>query len=105
VLVSHYIYDILIAGLRNKPGTGRWWLTFIILATQEAAMRKITVEVSLGKQFARTYLGKKTSQERADGVAQSVVHEFKPRSAKKRNKPGPIQDHRHYDTKSMGHQP
>jgi hypothetical protein len=57
-----------------------WWLTPVILATQEAEIRRITVRTQLGQQFTRPYLGKKTchTQKRAGGVAQGVCPEFKP---------------------------
>jgi hypothetical protein len=37
----------------------RWWLTPIILATQEAEITRITVQTSSDKQCVRPYLKKK----------------------------------------------
>jgi hypothetical protein len=35
-----------------------WWLTPVILATQEAEIRRITLEATPGKEFTRPYLKK-----------------------------------------------
>jgi hypothetical protein len=37
-----------------------WWLTPVILATQETEIRKIVVLSQLGKYFVETLSGKKT---------------------------------------------
>jgi hypothetical protein len=37
---------------------GRWWLAPVILATQEAEIRRIGFKASLGKQFVRPFLKK-----------------------------------------------
>jgi hypothetical protein len=56
----------------------------VILATQEAEIRRITV----GRQPRqnRPYLKKNPSQKRAGGVAQGVGPEFKPQHRKQTNK-------------------
>jgi hypothetical protein len=58
----------------------------IILITQEAEIRRIGgswFEASLGKQFMRPYLEKKSISKRAEGVAQGTGPEFKPEYRKK----------------------
>jgi hypothetical protein len=50
----------------------------IILATQEAEIRRITVESQPGQVVHETLSGKKPSQKRAGGVAPGVGPEFKP---------------------------
>jgi hypothetical protein len=49
---------------KSRPGARHWWLLPIILATQEAEIRRIV----------RPYLEKNLSQKRACGVAQVVEH-------------------------------
>jgi hypothetical protein len=64
--------------LRLWARTRCWWFTFVILATQEAKIRRITVR-SQSRQIAREFLSlKNLSQKRAGGVAQGVGPEFKP---------------------------
>jgi hypothetical protein len=50
------------------------WLTLIILATQEAEIRRITVQARPGKQFIRPYLPKYPTRKKAGGVTQVVEH-------------------------------
>jgi hypothetical protein len=66
------------------PLAGHWWLTPIILATQEAEIRPF--KASPGKQFARPYLKKVHHKKRAGVVAQSVGPEFKLQYRKKKHK-------------------
>jgi hypothetical protein len=47
-----------------------WWLTPVILVTQEAEIRRITVQSQPGKQFVRLYLENTQYKKRVDGVAQ-----------------------------------
>jgi hypothetical protein len=56
-------------------------LTPVILATQEAKIRRIVIQ-SQSKQIAKSYL-KITSPKRAGGVAQGVDPEFKCQCCKK----------------------
>jgi hypothetical protein len=37
---------------------GRWWLTPVILATQEAEIRRIGFKAIIGKELTRPYLEK-----------------------------------------------
>jgi hypothetical protein len=63
---------------------GRWWLTHVILATQEAEIRRIEVQ-SQPRQIVLEPLSQKySSQKRTSGVAWSVGPEFKPRYHKKK---------------------
>jgi hypothetical protein len=56
---------------------GRRWLTLVILATQEAAIRRIAVR-SQPRQIVLALLSRKNPlQKAADGVAQDVGSEFK----------------------------
>jgi hypothetical protein len=56
----------------------------VILATQEAEIRRIGVQSQPDKRFVRSYLQKNPSQKnRAGGVAQGEGPEFKPQYHKK----------------------
>jgi hypothetical protein len=65
--------------LRMYHEAGRQWLTPVILATQEAEIRKIAVQ-SQPRQIVRETLSqkkkKKPSQKKAGGVDQGVGPEF-----------------------------
>jgi hypothetical protein len=54
------------------------WLMPVILATQEAAIRRIVVQSQPRKILCETLSHKNTSQKRTGGVAQGVVPELKP---------------------------
>jgi hypothetical protein len=60
-----------------------WWLTPVILATQDAEIRKITVQSQPEQIVTRDLISKTLHKNRADGVAQGVSPEFKPNTAKK----------------------
>jgi hypothetical protein len=57
---------------------GYQWLTSVILATQEAEIRRITVRRQARQIVHKTLSQKYPTQKRADGVVQGVVPEFKP---------------------------
>jgi hypothetical protein len=60
-----------------------WWLTPVILAIQEAEIRRL--EARPGKYIVCETLSQKNpSQKRAGGVAQRVVPEFKSQYCKKK---------------------
>jgi hypothetical protein len=59
-----------------------WWLTTIILATQEAEIRRIEVQRQPRKIVHETLSRKNPSQKGAGGVAQGVGPEFKPQYCK-----------------------
>jgi hypothetical protein len=68
---------------------GCQWLRPLILATQEAEIRRIVVWSQAGQTVARPYLEKNPSQKREEGageVAQGVGPEFKPQYHQKPNK-------------------
>jgi hypothetical protein len=54
----------------------------IILATQEAEIRRIGVQSQPGKQFISPYLGKTHHKNRVGGADQGVGPEFKPQYRK-----------------------
>jgi hypothetical protein len=55
----------------------------VILATQEAEIRRISVQSQPRQIVHKTLSRKKPIKKRARGVAQGVGHEFKPSTAKK----------------------
>jgi hypothetical protein len=68
---------------------GRRWLTPVILATQEAAIR-IAIRTQPG-EIGNPYLIKKNRhKKRAGGVAQDVGPEFKPQYRKEKKKPASL---------------
>jgi hypothetical protein len=78
VWLTVFVYDS-----RNLCLAGHQSLNPVILATQEAEIRSITVQ-SQPKQKAHKILPQKNpSQKRAGGVAQGVGPEFKPQNHKK----------------------
>jgi hypothetical protein len=58
----------------------------VILATQEAEIRRILVQRQPGQILHETLSQKKLSQKKAGGVAQGVGPEFKSSAAKKKKK-------------------
>jgi hypothetical protein len=74
-LLAIYPYYKIIARCRGlKP---------IILATQEAEIRRISVRSQPGQIVHKTLSQKNLSQKRTGGVAQGVDPEFKPQHHKK----------------------
>jgi hypothetical protein len=66
---------IFLYKLYNSAGC--WWLTPVILATQEAEIRRIKVPSQPGQAVHKTLSRKNLPQKRAGGVAQGVGPEFK----------------------------
>jgi hypothetical protein len=65
--------------LKTKGTTGHWWLMPVILATEEAEIRRMAVWSQPGQIVCETLFCKNLSQtKRAGGVAQGVSPEFKP---------------------------
>jgi hypothetical protein len=64
---------------------GHWWLTPVILAIQEAEIRRVTVR-SQPRQTVHENLSQgNPSQKRAGGMLQGVGPEFKPQYWKKKS--------------------
>jgi hypothetical protein len=71
---------------KKKSTARRQWLPPIILATQQAEIRRIMVQSQPGQIAHETLPRKNPSQKRSGGVAQCVGHEFKPQYQKERKK-------------------
>jgi hypothetical protein len=67
----------LIVSFKIRIFAGYRWLTSVILATQEAEIRRIMVQSQPGQIVQETLSQKTPSQKRAGGVAQGVGPEFK----------------------------
>jgi hypothetical protein len=64
-----------------RHAAGRWWLTPVVLATQEAEIRRIVVQSQPWQIVHKTLSQKKKKnhyKKRAGGEAQGVGPEFKP---------------------------
>jgi hypothetical protein len=73
---------------KTKYKARSWWVTPVILATQEAEIRRTSVQSQPRQMVPEILSRKKPSQERAGTVAQGVGPEFKPRYHKKEKKEG-----------------
>jgi hypothetical protein len=71
--------------LGRAEQAARWWLTPVILATQEAVLRRLTVRSQPRQIVCETLSQKNSSQKRAGGVAQDVGLEFKCQYQKTKN--------------------
>jgi hypothetical protein len=71
---------------KETIGARHWWLMPVILATQEAEIRRLVVRSQPGQIVCKTPSRKNPSQKRADGVAQGVGPKFKPQYCKKKKK-------------------
>jgi hypothetical protein len=75
---------MIFLSMKNPPGL--WWLTLVILATQEEELR-IVVQSQPGQIVLETLSQKKTHHKKRTGrVAQGKGPEFKPQYHKKKKK-------------------
>jgi hypothetical protein len=84
---------VLFCDFFSKIGShdvGLWWLTPIILAIQEAEIRRLAVQSQPRQIVCETLFWKSPSQKRAGAVAQGVGPVFKPQyhHQKKKKKAG-----------------
>jgi hypothetical protein len=63
---------------------GHWWLTLVILGTQEAEIRRTAVRSQPRQIVHETLSRKNPSQKRTGGVAQGIGPEFKPQYQKQK---------------------
>jgi hypothetical protein len=68
---------------KNKNLARHQWLMPVILATQEAEIRRIAIQSQPGQIVQRTRSQKNLPEKRAGGVVQGVGPEFKPQYHKK----------------------
>jgi hypothetical protein len=66
---------------------GHQWLTPVILATQEAEIKRIAIWSQPGQIICDTLSRKNSIQKRAGGAAKGICPEFKPQYCKKKKKP------------------
>jgi hypothetical protein len=76
-------------GIKTLSIARYWWLTPVILATQEAKIRRITVQSQPGQIVHETLSQKTHHIKRSSGVTQSVGPGFKLRCHKNKNKKRP----------------
>jgi hypothetical protein len=73
-------------GGRKEERDGCWWLTPVILATQEAKIKRITVQTQIRQIVPKTLYQKTHHNKRAGGVVQGEGPEFKPQQCKKKER-------------------
>jgi hypothetical protein len=70
---------------KKKKKARHWWLTSVILAIQEAEIRRIMVRSQPIRTVLKTLPQKITNTKEAGGMAQGVGPEFKPQYCRKKN--------------------
>jgi hypothetical protein len=76
--------NTIIIVLRNYVLSWALWLRPVILATQEADIRRILAQSQSGQTVHEILSGKNPPQKKAGGVAQGVGPEFKPQLKKEK---------------------
>jgi hypothetical protein len=61
---------LICIGVKNYVVVGHWWLTLIILATQEAEIRRIMVWSQLGQAVSKTLSHKNPLHKRIKGLVE-----------------------------------
>jgi hypothetical protein len=69
---------------KREEVAGHWWVRPVILATQEAEIRRITARTKLGKEFMRPYFEKPITKIGLVEWLKSEGPEFKPSTTKKK---------------------
>jgi hypothetical protein len=80
------INSLLCKMLQDGDAAGRWCLTSVILATQEAEIRRITIQSQRRQVVHETLSRKSPTQKKAGRMVQGISPQFKPqyRKSKKR---------------------
>jgi hypothetical protein len=70
--------------IKNRDCAGHWWLIPVILATQEAEIRRIAARSQPGQIVCETLSQRTIHKNRAGGVAEGEGSEFKPQYCEKK---------------------
>jgi hypothetical protein len=78
VILQQVLLHVWSLSFRIMIWAGRWWLMSVILATQEAEIRRIIVQCQPWQRVHETLSLKSQSQKWAGGMAEDVGPEFIP---------------------------